>query len=116
MAYEHKLDILAGFCGPIVNHTCIISYKPVVGCGNDGYNKILDCFKYDKIGGFARVVVVGPLHTGLPRIVLVVCATCSCFDSLWIRKQWGLIDQLWEHECKDIFGPIVGHSSDSDRR
>ena len=111
---NRHFNILLGFWGPIANHTCITTYKPVVGCGNDGYNKILECFKSHKIGGFARVVVVCPLHTSLPCLVLVVCATCNYYDSLWVRKQWGFIDHLREHDCKDIVGSIVGHSNDGD--
>lgn len=62
------------------------------------------------------MVVVNLLHASLPRLVLVVYCTCNCFDSGWVRRQWGLIDQLWEHECKEIVRPIVGHFSDGDSR
>jgi hypothetical protein len=75
VAYEQNSNTIVGFCGPIANHTCITTYKPVVGCSNDGYNKMLEFFRSDKFGGFARVVVVCPLHTSLLHLVLVVCAT-----------------------------------------
>jgi hypothetical protein len=79
--WEAKWDTLAGFCGPKLNHVCISNYKPVVGTSELGYNKIVDSFRTDKIGGFARIVVVNPLHDKLPRLVLVVCCTCNCFDA-----------------------------------
>ena len=48
--------------------------------------------------------------------MLVVCCTCNCFDSSWIRKQWVVIDKLWEKECNDAVGPIIGHTSDGECR
>ena len=48
---------------------CVSNYKPGLGIGNDGYNKILDWLHYDKMGGFARVVMVNPLHDNLSRLV-----------------------------------------------
>ena len=53
---------MVGFCGSTNNHKCITNYKPVVGVGDLGYNKMVDSFKLDKVGGFARVIVVNPLH------------------------------------------------------
>jgi hypothetical protein len=81
VSWESKWDTLAGFCRPKQNHVCISSYKPVVGFGKVGYNTIVDSFRTNKIGGFARIIVVNPLHEKLPRLVLVVCYTCNYFDS-----------------------------------
>ena len=61
VAWEAKWDTLAGFCGPWDDHVCIPDYKPVVGSGVGGYNKVLDSFRTDKVGGFAKVVVVNSL-------------------------------------------------------
>jgi len=33
-----------------------------------------------------------------------------------VRQQWLRIEDLWDKECKDIVGPIVGHASDGDSR
>jgi hypothetical protein len=85
----------------------VSSYKVVVGDGELGYNKIVDAFRNDKIGGFARVVMVSPLHEKLPRLVLCVCCSCNCFDSVWVREQWKKIDELWAKECFHVVGPIV---------
>jgi hypothetical protein len=86
MSWEAKWDTLAGFCGPKANHVCITTYKPVCGVGEDGYNKIVESFRDDQVGSFARVIIVNPLHDKLPRLVLVVCCTCNCFDSAWVRR------------------------------
>jgi hypothetical protein len=116
VSWESKWDTLAGFCGPKQNHICISSYKPVVEFGEAGYNTIVDSFRTDKIGGFARIIVVNPLHEKLPRLMLVVCCTCNCFDSTWIRKQWNVVDDLWMKDCLHVLGPIIGRASDRDSR
>jgi hypothetical protein len=76
--------------------------------------KIVDSFRKDKIGGYARVIVVCPLYSTLPRLVLSVTCTCGCFDSTWVRRQWDRIDMLWIEDCLDDIGPILGHASDGD--
>lgn len=57
-----------------------------------------------------------PMHDKLPRLVLVVCTTCNCYNAEWVRKQWNTIDALWASDCKAEVGPIVGHASDGDSR
>ena len=116
VTWESKWDTLAGFCGPSENHVCVSGFRPIVGSGEEGYRKLLESFSNNKKGSFARVVVVNPLHELLPRLVLVVCCTCNCFNSDWVRGQWDIIDKLWEQECLAAVGPIVGHASDGDSR
>jgi len=87
-----------------------------VGNVEEGYNKILEIFRSNKVGGFARVIMVSPLHDKLPRLVLYVSCTCNCFDSQWIRDQWTKIDHLWDKHYKSTVGPIIGHASDGDSR
>jgi len=85
---------LASFCGPTTDHVCISNFKLVIGSRKDEYNMILESFKDNKIGGFARIIVVNPMHDKLPHLVLVATCTCNCFDSAWMRQQWGIIDTL----------------------
>ena len=87
VSWEARWDTLLGFSGPTDNHKCITDYKPTIGVGEDGYNKLVDAFRKDKVGGFVRVIVINPLHVKLPHLVLVVCCTCSCFTSGWVRAQ-----------------------------
>lgn len=116
ITWEPQFDVLAGFCGSKINHKCVVDFKPYVGEGNTGYENILDAFRGDKIGSFARVIMVNPLHAKLPRLVLAVSCTCNCFDSCWVRSHWGRIDSLWKLHCEESVGPVVGHASDGDSR
>ena len=36
MAWEPKLDTLARFCGPSLNHVCQSGFMPIVGSGEEG--------------------------------------------------------------------------------
>ena len=54
--------------------------------GEGGNNKLVESFKLDKVGGFARMIVMNPLHEKLPQLVLVAICTCGCFDSNWVRQ------------------------------
>jgi hypothetical protein len=116
ITWEPKFDTLAGFCVQKDNHLCIGNFKPIVGIGEAGYNKIMDSFASNRLGGFARVIVVNPLHEKLPRLVLSVSCTCNCFDAKWVKYQWKRIDALWKTHCLHWIGPIIGHASDNDSR
>ena len=91
IAWEAKWDTLASFYRLWNNHICVTNYKSTIGFGEAGYNKVLESFRFDKVRGFARVIVVNLLHGELPRLVLVVCCTCNCFDSTLVRKQWLIV-------------------------
>ena len=60
--------------------------------------------------------MVNLLHVSLPRLVLVESCTCNCFDATWVKQQWNRIESLWNKECTNIVGPIIGHASDGDSR
>lgn len=108
--------MLASFCGPKANHVCITMYSPVCGLGEQGYKKIIELFRDDQVGSFARVIIVNSLYDKLPCLVLVVYITYNCFKADWVRQQWTAIDALWTQECKAQVRPIVGHASDRDNR
>lgn len=57
---------MAGFCGLTADHACVSLFKLVVRAEEAGYNKIVESFRTNKVGGFARVIVVNPLHDKLP--------------------------------------------------
>ena len=88
VAWDHHWDTLVGFCGPKDDHVCVSNYKVVVGMGDAGYNNIVDGFRINRVGAFARIIMVNLLHSSLPRLVLVVTCTCNCFDASWVRQQW----------------------------
>ena len=116
VAWEPRSDTLAGFCGPSENHICISGFRPIVGSGEEGYQQLLDSFSNNRAGSFARIIVVNPLHKKLPRLVLVACCTCNCFNSAWVKHQWETIDRKWATDCQSAVGPIIGHASDGDSR
>jgi hypothetical protein len=116
IAWDSINDVLTGFCGKKDDHKCAPLFKCTVGAAKVGYENILEAFQGNRIGSFARVIMVNPLHSKLPRLVLVVSCTCNCFDACWVRLQWGRIDQLWQLHCEEQVGPIVGHASDGDSR
>ena len=66
VAWEPKWDTLAGFCGAEENHVCHSSFRPHVGNGEEGYRKLVESFTSNRKAGFARVLVVNPLHPKLP--------------------------------------------------
>jgi hypothetical protein len=88
----------------------------VVGIGDEGNNMIVDSFRLDKMGTFACVIVVNPLHVKLPRLVLSLSCTCNCFDSEWVIEQWKRIEELWQVDYECAIGPIIGHASNGDSR
>jgi hypothetical protein len=116
IAWDSTNDVLTGFYGKKDDHKCMPLFKCTVGEGEVGYKYILEAFQGNRIGSFARVILVNPLHSKLPRLVLVVFCTYNCFDACWVRLQWGHIDQLWCQHCEEHVGPIVGHASDGDSR
>jgi hypothetical protein len=50
VSWEARSDTIIGFCGPKENHICIPHYKPAVGVGDAGYNKMVESFRSDKVG------------------------------------------------------------------
>jgi hypothetical protein len=84
VAWDATADNFIGFFGVKDNHHCVTNFKPVVGIGYSGYNNILEAFSSYRIAGFARVIIVNPLHEKLPKLTLAVYCTCNCFDSNWI--------------------------------
>lgn len=54
-------------------------------------------------------LLLPPIFTRMQKIgmVLVVCYTCNNFDSRWVRKQWHVINQLWEPSVVAPFIPII---------
>ena len=84
--------------------------------GDFGDNNIVDSFRTNRVGVFARIIMVNPFHSSLPWFVLVVTCTCNCFDASWVSQQWQKIKELWRKECQSIVGPIIGHASDGDNR
>jgi hypothetical protein len=116
VAWDSKGDHLISFYGPKLQRRCIFHFRPIIGTGEVGYNNIMEAFGNYQIAGFSRVIIVNPLHTKLPRVILVVCCTYNCFNFAWVRQRWNAIDRLWIQECLQLVGLVIGHASDGDSR
>ena len=79
-----------------------------------------DAFTSRVRAGYCRLIVANPLHPGLPKLILMVQATCNRFKAEDVRNQWTRLDQLWNRaggvNLRTILGPLIGHGSDGDAR
>jgi hypothetical protein len=87
VAWDSKGDHLISFYGPKLQRRCIFHFRPIIGTGEVGYNNIMEAFGNYQIAGFTRVIIVNPLHAKLPKLTLVLCCTCNCFDAIRVRQQ-----------------------------
>ena len=62
VAWESLSDTLVGFRGPKECHSCISAFKPKCDSGQVDYDMILESFQNFRIGSFARIIMVKPLH------------------------------------------------------
>ena len=120
--YNQKYDELVGFCNVNTkipkDHRCFQGNNArfVVGNDENAYDNIVQMFEKYKIGGYARVVLLNPLHPCLPRIVALLAATCNKFTYEDVLAQWQQLETLYKCYLEDILGPMNGHSSDGDSR
>jgi hypothetical protein len=77
--FNQRLDGIVGTCGPKgPNHTCCDDGNSrVIGAGDDAYKIIEEHFETQQLAGYLRLMVVVPLVHGLPRLVVLVHATCN---------------------------------------
>lgn len=124
--WDRNKDELWNFCGakcPCVGkcncgkpHVCQSSLTIKIGEGRDGYERLINAFNNHKIGTYGRVVLICPLHRNLSAIPLLICATCNCFSSKYVRDQWKSLQTLCESHLSAVLGPLLGHASDGDSR
>ena len=77
--YNQRLDSIVGTCGHKgPNHTCCDDGgSRVIGSGDDAYKIIEEHFETQQLAGYLRLMVVVPQVHGLPRLVVLVHATCN---------------------------------------
>ena len=68
-----------------------------------------------KLAKMARAIMVNPMHTSLPRIVLHLQATCNTFTHETVR-QWNMYDLLCKEFLHPVLDPGIGNASDGDSR
>ena len=60
--------------------------------------------------------MMNPLHRKLPRVVLLLQATCNRFTHNEVLHQWLVLDALCESILDLVLGPGIGHACDGDSR
>ena len=118
IVYHEESDILSGFCGlkdSDMPHTCL--EDPSVTVGDDkGYDNIIEAFQNSLIATNARAILLNPLCEHLPKLPILVMATCIRFNHIFVQKQWSMIKELYDQFIKPVLGPLVANSSDGDSR
>ena len=124
--WDQSTDELWNFCGTKCScdgkctcdspHVCKDSVAFKVGDGQTGYTNVATAFKTQKIGSYGRVVMICPLHSQLAPVPLLICATCNCFTSDYVRSQWCSLSELCSTHLRQVLGPMIGHASDGDSR
>ena len=118
ISYHQETDELLGFCGLKRDnpdeHQCLGDVHIVVGDDDRSYQRIIGAFNDYKIGNYAKVILLNPMHKNLPRVVVCLVPTCNRFIHYDVCRQWQSIERHFEEHLEDVIGPLFGHSSDSD--
>jgi hypothetical protein len=123
-------DELEGFCGrlgecpepnkckcDLEHHRCEDNFRVSVGPANTAFDAIVHWFEVCRVGSYARVIMINPLHPHLPKVPVFISCTCNRFSHVDVQFQWDALDALCA-KCNlvDVLGPCVGHASDGDDR
>ena len=98
------------------NHQCQDNCEIAVGDAQQGYDNIRQEFERYKVGSQVRAIILNPLHPDLPKLPIVIHATCNQFDTRIVQNQWERLEVFYNAHLKDVLGPLIGHSSDGDSR
>ena len=106
-----------GWCGKERDdHVCDPTFVHNVGSDDNAYARLVDAFNQNRVAGFARVIMLNPIHKDLSPFVILLQAVCNKFDHMMVRNQWSSITDLYNQYLLDVLGPLVGHASDGDVR
>ena len=115
--YNQHLDSIVGFCGKRgPTHMCDECCSVVIGDKDDAYEIIEGAWRDYQLAGYLRLMVVNPLHEGLPALAVLAHATCNRFDAAWVRDQWRRTDALADELISPHLGERLGRASDGDAR
>ena len=116
VAYHQETDELLGFCGENKDHHCLQPAKVIIGDDRDAYSRLTSAFQNLKIGAYARVVLLNPLHLHLPRMAILLLPTCNKFTHSDVAMQWSTISENYQAYTESTVGPLIGNASDGDSR
>ena len=86
--WDVKSDQVWGWCGREgENHFCDAAFVHIVGDGDDAYARLVDAYRQNRVAGFARVIMINPIHHGLPPLVILLQAVCNKFDHQMVKNQ-----------------------------
>ena len=98
------------------SHKCLFDKRIVIGDDENSYDRMVKAFQEHQVGGYARAILLNPLHPNLPRVVLWLTPTCNRFTHVDVEKQWTSILTEYKKELESVLGPLIGQSSDGDSR
>ena len=85
--YDQRLNIVWGYCELKEAHLCEDFYAINVSDDQGAYEQLVEDMNNSKLATMARAIMVNPLHTSLPRIVLHLQATCNTFAHETVLRQ-----------------------------
>ena len=115
--WDRAKDECWGWCGVEgENHQCDPAFVHVIGDDNQAYQRLVDAFRQNRVAGFARVIMINPVHIDLPAFVVLLQATCNKFTHVNVLRQWNMVKELYSEYLLPVIGPLVGQASDGDSR
>ena len=103
VTYHQENDILLGFCGTNGdNHVCSDRFCVEVGEGEPGYERVINAFNENKIGNYARAILINPIHSCLPKLPVLLMPTCNCFDSKFVSDQWETVSDYYDRYLQPV--------------
>ena len=129
--WDHAQDAVIGYCGRECEKRC----KSVKECRKGGckdthscewegdfkvcmegeFEKVWKEMQAARVGTLARVMVINPLHPGLPKLVCLWTGTCKAFTANeYVAKQWQRTAGLFRKWIEPAVGRLIGRSSDGD--
>ena len=98
-------------------HKCSMpDTRRIIGDDESSYSKLTEAFRDRTIASYARVILLNPLSTLLPRAVVLLLPTCNRFTANDVKDQWESIHRYYVEKLESVIGPLIGHASDGDSR
>lgn len=114
--FNRRTDGIDGFCGSKTgnpkDHVCSFDLGVVSA---STFESITEAFETLKVGTHARLLVLNPLVSGMPRMPLALLSTCMKFNAPLVLDQWLRIRLASKEFLSDV-GVVIGHASDGDSK
>ena len=117
--YDEQSDTLQGFCGintDPADHKCVEDFFVHIGDDDGAYDRLVSAFAQCKIANYARLILINPLISSLPKIPILIMPTCNKFSHEHVSSQWSRLAEMFKASLEPVLGPLIGNSSDGDSR